>query len=92
MNTVKNLNRMIRVPKRILEEKQLTSEEKIFYIVLIDNVGLNETSIIPKEKSNERTKYILKRLKKFHAIERWMETPNGIFVKFNLKEFLNDEA
>ena len=85
MNTVKKLNRLIRVPKRI-------SEEKIFYIVLIDNVGMNETSIIPKEKSNERTKYILKRLKKFNAIERWMETPNGIFVKFNLKEFLNDEA
>lgn len=74
---------MNNISKEVLEEKFLTSEEKIFYILLKENINKEGSSIILIKDWNERKKYMLRRLKKYNAISGWVESTTKIIVKFN---------
>ena len=79
------------MPKKIVFDRDLTSDEKMLYATLLDNVVANETSIITNNITDE-LKESLNRFLKIKAIERWDEYDGTILVKFNLKELLNYES
>lgn len=87
----KSINRFFIMPKKIVFDRDLTSDEKMLYATLLDNVVANETSIITNNITDE-LKESLNRFLKIKAIERWDEYDGTILVKFNLKELLNYES
>lgn len=88
---MKSLKRNIRVPVDLVMNKGLTSDEKMFYVKLLDSIVQNEMAIIPKRITyKERT--TLKRLKQLKFIESFNESGEITTVKFDLKGFVVDEV
>lgn len=87
---MKSLKRNIRVPVDLVMIKGLTSDEKMFYVKLLDSIIQNEMAIIPNQITyKERT--TLKRLKQLKFIENFYENGEITTVKFDLKGFVVDE-
>lgn len=87
---MKSLKRNIRVPVDLVMSKGLTSDEKMFYVKLLDSIIQNEMAIIPNQITyKERT--TLKRLKQLKFIENFYENGEITTVKFDLKGFVVDE-
>lgn len=88
---MKSLKRNIRVPIDLVMNNRLTSDEKMFYVKLLDSIVQNEMAIIPKRITyKERT--TLKRLEQLKFIESFNESGEVTTVKFDLKGFLVDEV
>lgn len=88
---MKSLKRNIRVPVDLVMNKRLTSDEKMFYVKLLDSIVQNEMSIISKRITyKERT--TLQRLKQLKFIESFNESGEITTVKFDLKGFVVDEV
>ena len=88
---MKSLKRNIRVPVDLVMNKRLTSDEKMFYVKLLDSIVQNEMAIIPKRITyKERT--TLQRLKQLKFIESFNESCEITTVKFDLKGFVVDEV
>ena len=88
---MKSLKRNIRVPVDLVMNKGLTSDEKMFYVKLLDSIVQNEMAIIPKRITyKERT--TLKRLEQLKFIESFNESGEITTVKFDLKGFVVDEV
>ena len=88
---MKSLKRNIRVPIDLVMNKRLTSDEKMFYVKLLDSIVQNEMAIIPKRITyKERT--TLKRLEQLKFIESFNESDEITTVKFDLKGFVVDEV
>ena len=62
------LDRNIRVPLEVVENKRLTANEKLFYAILLDSIVGNEIAVINRDISKKEI-YMLKRLKNQKAIE-----------------------
>lgn len=87
---MKSLKRNIRVPVDLVMSKGLTSDEKMFYVKLLDSIIQNEMAIIPNQITyKERTTF--KRLKQLKFIENFYENGEITTVKFDLKGFVVDE-
>ena len=88
---MKSLKRNIRVPIDLVMNNRLTSDEKMFYVKLLDSIVQNEMAIIPKRITyKERT--TLKRLEQLKFIESFNESGEVTTVKFDLKGFVVDEV
>ena len=88
---MKSLKRNIRVPIDLVMNNRLTSDEKMFYVKLLDSIVQNEMAIIPKRITyKERT--TLKRLEQLKFIENFNESGEITTVKFDLKGFVVDEV
>lgn len=88
---MKSLKRNIRVPIDLVMNNRLTSDEKMFYVKLLDSIIQNEMAIIPKRITyKERT--TLKRLEQLKFIESFNESGEVTTVKFDLKGFVVDEV
>ena len=86
-----SLKRNIRVPVDLVMNKRLTSDEKMFYVKLLDSIVQNEMAIISKRITyKERT--TLQRLKQLKFIESFNESGEITTVKFDLKGFVVDEV
>lgn len=86
---MKTLERNIRVPIELVMNTTLTSDEKMFYVKLLDSIVQNEIAIIPY-KITFRERVTLKRLKQMHFIENFNEQQQVTTVKFDLKGFVSD--
>ena len=88
---MKSLKRNIRVPIDLVMNKRLTSDEKMFYVKLLDSIVQNEMAIIPKRITNKE-RITLKRLEQLKFIESFNENGEITTVKFDLKGFVVDEV
>ena len=86
---MKTLERNIRVPIELVMNTNLTSDEKMFYVKLLDSIVQNEIAIIPY-KITFKERVTLKRLKQLNFIENYNEQPQVTTVKFDLKGFTSD--
>lgn len=84
------LDRNIRVPLEIVENKRLTANEKLFYAILLDSIVGNEIAVINRDISKKEI-YMLKRLKNQKAIESFTVQEGFTTVKFDLKGFVTDD-
>lgn len=88
---MKSLKRNIRVPIDLVMNKRLTSDEKMFYVKLLDSIVQNEMAIIPK-RITYKERITLKRLEQLKFIENFNESGEITTVKFDLKGFVVDEV
>ena len=88
---MKSLKRNIRVPVDLVMNKRLTSDEKMFYVKLLDSIVQNEMAIIPK-RITYKERITLKRLEQLKFIESFNESGEITTVKFDLKGFVVDEV
>ena len=88
---MKSLKRNIRVPIDLVMNKRLTSDEKMFYVKLLDSIVQNEMAIIPK-RITYKERITLKRLEQLKFIENFNENGEITTVKFDLKGFVVDEV
>lgn len=56
------LDRNIRVPLEVVENKRLTANEKLFYAILLDSIVGNEIAVINRDISKKEI-YMLKTFK-----------------------------
>ena len=80
---MKSLKRNIRVPIDLVMNKRLTSDEKMFYVKLLDSIVQNEMAIIPK-RITYKERITLKRLEQLKFIESFNENGEITTVKFDL--------
>ena len=88
---MKSLKRNIRAPIDLVMNKRLTSDEKMFYVKLLDSIVQNEMAIIPK-RITYKERITLKRLEQLKFIENFNESGEITTVKFDLKGFVVDEV
>lgn len=48
------LDRNIRVPLEVVENKRLTANEKLFYAILLDSIVGNEIAVINRDISKKK--------------------------------------